>query len=78
MSFYLIASDAATLSLSTDSDPANLVELVAHSEKKTSADPGSPHSSPVSLVAGQLYYLEATHVQVQSKLIVKNSFVVPQ
>ena len=67
MSFYLKASDAATLYLSTDSDPANKVAIVTHSKAVTSLPSrGSPHSDPIELVKGELYYIEATHVQSSS------------
>ena len=66
ISFYLQSSDAATLYLSTDSDPANKVAIVENSGKQTSAKKGQPHSSPVELVKGEEYYIEATHVQASS------------
>ena len=67
MSFYLLSSDAATLYLSTDSDPANKVAIVTHSKAVTSLPSrGNPHSDPVELVKGELYYIEATLVQASS------------
>ena len=58
ISFYLKSSDAATLYLSTDSDPANKVAIITNTGAET-----SDRSDPVDLVKGELYYIEATHVQ---------------
>jgi len=60
ISFYLESSDAATLSLSADSDPANVAVLVENTEATTS------NSDPVALVKGELYYMEVVHVQAAS------------
>jgi len=63
ISFYLLSSDAATLYLSSDSDPANKAMIVENSGEKTSAKPGQPHSDPVMMTEGEFYYIEAVHVQ---------------
>ena len=60
ITFYLESSDGATLSLSTDSDPANKVQIV----ENTSGDTGN--SDPIDLVEGEAYYIEAVHVQLAS------------
>ena len=67
ISFYLKSSDAATLYLSTDSDPANKVVIATNTEAGT-----SDRSDPVDLVKGDLYYIEATHVQAAASATENN------
>ena len=71
MSFYLRASDAATLYLSTDSDPANKVAIVTHTGEVTSASKSNPHSDPVELVKGEALWSGKSDVD-QLYLIRKN------
>merc|ERR1719210_2785539 len=50
MSFYLLASDAATLYLSNNTDPANKVKIVEHTSSVMSASKGDPHTAePIEL-----------------------------
>ena len=63
ISFYLLSSDAATLYLSSDSDPANKAMIVENTGAVMTANPGSPQSDPVMMVKGEQYYIEAVHVQ---------------
>jgi hypothetical protein len=51
--FWIASEDDSQLWLSTDDDPAN-ISLIAYV-------PGSAQSSPVTLSAGQKYYIEVLH-----------------
>ena len=63
IAFYLKSSDAATLYLSTNSDPANKTAIITNSGKRMTVDRGHPHSASYDFVEGEAYYIEATHVQ---------------
>ncbi|MEK7952072.1 cadherin domain-containing protein [Luteolibacter soli] len=62
--FWIAADESAQLRLSTTTSPSNATAIASVSE---STDPyewldgGSQMSSPVTLVAGQAYYIEARH-----------------
>ena len=62
--FWIASDDASDLYLSTDSDPANKIRIAYVSSwvnpyKWTVY--GTQQSSPISLVAGQSYFIEALH-----------------
>ncbi|MHC4510724.1 MAG: PA14 domain-containing protein, partial [Planctomycetota bacterium] len=62
--FWIAADDHTRLSLSTDDDPANAVEIAGH-DSYTSHNQwekfDSQKSAPVSLVGGQRYYIMAIY-----------------
>ncbi|MCW1921048.1 cadherin domain-containing protein [Luteolibacter arcticus] len=62
--FWIAADDASQLRLSTNANPAN-ASTIAYVSLSTDPyswpDSGTQWSSPVTLIAGQAYYLEARH-----------------
>ena len=66
ISFYLITSDQAKLYLSTDSTQEKKVEIISQTAEVTGISPGAPHSEPIEIVEGNIYYMEAVHVQGSS------------
>ena len=62
--FWIAANDSAQLRLSTSSSPSNsstIAHLSGATDPYSWPDQGSQMSSPVTLVAGQAYYIEARH-----------------
>ena len=66
ISFYLTASDSASLYLSTDENPENKVEIISHNAAVTSMRNGRPHSGVIEVIEGEHYYMEAVHTQKSS------------
>ena len=62
--FWIAANESAQLRLSTTANPSNASTIASVSEATDPyawADNGSQRSSPVTLVAGQAYYIEVRH-----------------